>query len=451
MSAQSLDEKFQGLGDLAVAVRQAPALKYVFPILSEYTNWQDEQRAWKETSVLFDQSHHMTDVYFKGPDVKRLFSDVGVGNFAKFGRNKAKQFLATNHEGFVIADGIAFGIDDDEINLVGTPVAPNWVAYHAETGGYDVKVTRDDHSFFGGSKPRLTFRYQMNGPVTREILEKAGDKPLERIKFFEIGEFTIAGHKVRALNHTMAGVPGREMTGLELFGDAADGPEVLAAILEAGREFGLRQGGARSYQSATYESGWIPSPLPAIYTGEKMKPYRQWLSAQTLEANASVGGSFRAENIEDYYFTPWDLGYGRLVKLDHDFIGSDALRAMESQPHRKKVWLRWNDEDVARVVASSIVDGDSGARMLDFPNANFNHFQYDQVLRDDTMVGVSTYAGYTVNLGAVVSLASINERNVEDGAEVSLVWGEPEGASRPFGEPHTLTNIRATIHTSPLV
>ena len=27
------------------------------------------------------------------------------------------------------------------------------------------------------------------------------------------------------------------------------------------------------------ESGWIPSPLPAVYTGESMKTYRQWLPA----------------------------------------------------------------------------------------------------------------------------------------------------------------------------
>jgi glycine cleavage system aminomethyltransferase T len=452
MSVQSLEAKFQAVGNPAVVVRNAPAIKFVFPMLSEYSNWRDEQRAWAETSVLYDQSHHMDDLYVKGPDVRRLFNDISVGNFDKFGRNKAKQFLATNYDGYVIADAIVFGMEDDEFSVVGTPIAPNWVAYQAETGDYDVRVVRDDHTVPGVYRPRLTFRYQLNGPRTQDIVQKAHGKPLEHIKFFAIGEFDIAGHMVRALNHTMSGVPGREMTGLEIFGPAEAGPDVLAALLEAGAEFGLRQGGALSYLSALYEGGWLPSPLPAIYTGEKMQSYREWLSVRTLEANASVGGSFHADHIEDYYFTPWDLGYGRLVKFDHNFIGRDALMALEKQPHRTKVWLRWHDDDVARVVTSRIVDGDQGAHSLNFPNSTYHHFQYDEVLgRDGAMVGVSTYAGYTVNLGAVVSLACLDRDQAVDGAEVALRWGEPEGANRPWGEAHRQTTIRATISTKPLI
>ena len=96
--------------------------------------------------------------------------------------------------------------------------------------------------------------------------------------------------------------------GFELFGPWEDGEAVKAAIVEAGQEFGLRQSGARTYSSNTLESGWIPSPLPAIYTGDKMKPYRQWLPANTYEAIASLGGSFYSDDIRDYYLTPWDLG-----------------------------------------------------------------------------------------------------------------------------------------------
>jgi syringate O-demethylase len=56
-----------------------------------------------------------------------------------------------------------------------------------------------------------------------------------------------------------------------------------------------------------------------------MKAYRQWLPADCYEARASIGGSFNSTNIEDYYLTPWDLGYGPHVKFDHDFIGREAL------------------------------------------------------------------------------------------------------------------------------
>ena len=62
--------------------------------------------------------------------------------------------------------------------------------------------------------------------------------------------------------------------------------------------------------------------MPAIYSGASMKPYRDYLSAASWEASASLAGSFVADSIDDYYLTPWDLGYGHLVKFDHDFIGA---------------------------------------------------------------------------------------------------------------------------------
>ena len=133
----------------------------------------------------------------------------------------------------------------------------------------------------------------------------------------------MAGKTVGALRHGMVGQPG-----WELFGLWDDGEAVLEALLAAGEEFGLRRAGARAYSSNTLESGWIPSPLPAVYSGESTKAYREWLPATGYEGSASIGGSFVSDDIEDYYFTPWDLGYGSYVVFDHDFIGREALEAM---------------------------------------------------------------------------------------------------------------------------
>ena len=124
----------------------------------------------------------------------------------------------------------------------------------------------------------------------------------------------------------MAGAPG-----LELWGPYEERELIRDTILEAGAEFGLVPVGSRAYASNTLESGWIPSPLPAVYTGEKMKKYREWLPAAGYEATGSIGGSFVSDNIEDYYLTPYELGYGPFVKFDHDFIGREALEKMVAQ------------------------------------------------------------------------------------------------------------------------
>ena len=71
--------------------------------------------------------------------------------------------------------------------------------------------------------------------------------------------------------------------------------------------------GSRAYPTNTLESGWIPSPLPAVYTDERMKAYREWLPANSYEATGSLAGSFISDNIEDYYVNPYQIGYGPFV------------------------------------------------------------------------------------------------------------------------------------------
>ena len=89
-----------------------------------------------------------------------------------------------------------------------------------------------------------------------------GGTPPE-LKFFNMTTVTIAGKTVRALRHGMVGQPG-----WELFGPWEDEQAGARGDLAAGEEFGLRQAGGRAYSSNTLESGWIPSPLPAVYTGD---------------------------------------------------------------------------------------------------------------------------------------------------------------------------------------
>jgi vanillate/3-O-methylgallate O-demethylase len=447
----SLQQALQQAGNPARMLRSLPAAHYKMPFQEQYTSWRDEQRAWKEATVLFDQSHHMTDLYVKGPDVRRLFSALGVNSFENFGKNKAKQFVACNHDGYIISDAILFGFDDDEYVLVGTPAAPNWVQFHAETGDYNVTVVRDERSE-ANPKGRLTFRYQLNGPATQKILDAVCGGELPHIRFFNMGQFDIAGVPVRALNHTMAGVPGREMTGLELVGPADGGSDVLDALLNVGGEFGLRQGGSISYVSTIYESGWIPSPLPAIYTDQRLADYRSWLPVAGLEGFASIGGSFASDNIEDYYTTPWDLGYQRNIKFDHDFVGRAALQQLAEQPHRRKVWLRWNISDAARVFADNLYrPPGQRPKSLELPITSFTHFQFDQVKRNGRLVGLATFSGYTVNINGLCSLAMVDETEAIDGAEVVLLWGQDPGSPKPNLDPHVQTEIRATISTKPLV
>jgi vanillate/3-O-methylgallate O-demethylase len=443
-SYRSLEELLQAVGDPVELARNSQIGPYVYPaVASEFSNWRDEQVAWRETTALFDQSHHMTDLSVKGPDVIKLFADLGVNTFDSFAVGKAKQFVACNHDGYVIGDAILFFLDENSVRLVGRPSAHNWVQYHAETGDYDVQLDRDERTAVNPSGRRELYRYQVQGPTALDVVTAVNGGSLPEIKFFNLGELTVAGHTVRAFHHGMSGAPG-----MELFGPWEEGQEVKAAIVEAGQEFGLRQVGSRVYATNTLESGWIPCPLPAVFTGDEMKGYREWLPANGYEGTGSLGGSYYADSISDYYLTPHALGYGPFVKFDHDFVGREALETMANAPQRHKVTLAWNGEDVARAMGTMFEKGD-GAKYIDLPLSNYATWPYDKVLRDGEPIGLSTFSGYSHNERSMLSLAMVDP-GIEIGTEVTLVWGEEDGgSSKPVVERHAQTEIRAIVSPCP--
>ena len=223
-----------------------------------------------------------------------------------------------------------------------------------------------------------------------------------------------------------------------------------AAIIEAGADLGLTQVGSRAYGSNTLESGWIPSPLPAIYTGGDVEAaYRKWMPANCYEATGAIGGSYISDNIEDYYVTPFELGYDFYIKYDHDFIGRDALEAMKDQPHRRKVTFEWNAEDVARVHASHLDPAKPNLKTIDIPISNYASTSADRIMMGDKMVGMSMFAGYSYNERAQLSLGivdpEINENDI-----LTLVWGEEDGGTaKTTVEPHEQTEIRVRVAKVP--
>jgi glycine cleavage system aminomethyltransferase T len=447
VSHTSLEDLLGTVASPVEMLRNSQLGANVFPgVPPEFTNWRDEQRAWQETCVLFNQTYHMNDLAVEGPDALKLLSALAVNSFEGFGPDRAKHFVPCTPEGYVIGDVILFALDANRFNLVGRAPALDWITYHAETGGYDVDVDLDLRTALRTDGRRRSYRFQVQGPNAMQVIEKALGGPPPDLKFFRATTVTVAGKTVGALRHGMVGQPG-----WELFGPWEDGEAVREALVAAGEEFGLRQAGGRAYSSNTVESGWIPSPLPAVYSGESLKAYREWLPANGYEGSASVGGSFVSDDIEDYYFTPWDLGYGSYVKFDHDFVGRDALERIAEGDHRQKVTLALDDDDVTRTIGT-MFRKDERAKFMDWPAAVYSMHQYDAVRVDGETVGISTWISYSSNEGKMLTLAVVDSEHAEPGTEVTFVWGEEDGGTtKPTVEPHVQVEIGAVVSPVPYV
>jgi vanillate/3-O-methylgallate O-demethylase len=449
MAARNLEEVLAAAGNTVKLLRNSQLGAYVYPVVApEFQNWRTEQWAWQHSAVLFDQTHHMVNLYIRGSDALKLLSDTAINSMQGFAVNKAKQYVPTTPSGHVIGDGILFYLAPEEFLYVGRAPASNWLRYQAASGGYKVEVQLDDRSPMrpmGKPVTRSVWRFQIQGPNAWAIIEKLHGGKLEQLKFFNMSTMNIAGKTVRTLRHGMSGAPG-----LEIWGPYEQQEEVRAAILNAGQEFGIVPCGSRAYPSNTLESGWIPSPLPAIYTGEALKGYRQWLPADGYEATGSIGGSFVAEKIEDYYLTPWELGYGQFIKFDHDFHGREVLQKIAPDTQRKKVTLAWNPADMAKIMASLFNPDGEQYKFFDVPLANYASSNYDRVIdAAGKTVGLSMFTGYSYNEKQALSLATIDPR-IPVGTEVRVVWGEESGGTKKTTvEPHQQIEVRAVVSPLP--
>ncbi|MFI7583474.1 aminomethyl transferase family protein [Kocuria sp. M1N1S27] len=445
----NLQDSIQQAGDAHTMLWESQSPPIVStPVTPEFTNWRDEQQAWRRTSVLFDQSHHMADLNIKGPDALKLIRNTAVNSVENWQVNQAKQYVAVNEEGQLIGDNILFRNEEDEFQAVGVPPTINWLQYHAATGGYDVEIWRDNPSYGRVGNPKV-YRYEVQGPGAMDVIRDAIGEEVPNVKFFHGTRFTIAGKTVRALRHGMAGEPG-----FEFVGPWEDRDAVIGAIMEAGEKHGMVRVGGRAYLTNSLESGWLPRPLPAFYSGASTADFRAWLPSDDIDSGVSLGGSLHSKDLEDYYFSPYDVGYGKIVKFDHDFIGRAALEAQVDSGRaqaNKKVTLVWNGDDVEKAFGSMFHPG-VGAKYINQPIAHYATYHYDRIESGEgNLIGRSCHTGYSANERSMLSVSVVAAEYAEPGTEVEVIWGEPTPSSKPAVEDHKQVRIRATVQPAPLV
>lgn len=255
----------------------------------------------------------MTDVSVRGPDAVELLSALDINSYDGVEFGHAKQFMPCNPDGYTIGDGIVFCLGPEERLVIGAPIAPNWVQYHAETGEYDVTTERDGSSLEHEGSPE-TFRFQVQGSDAVSLMEAVTDGSLPTIPFFDFDELSIEGHTVYALRHSMSGE-----AGFELWGPYDAGDEVTETMVAADEEYGIRHLGTRACRRSAPMSGWVEFQLPAIY----------------------------------------------------EFVGRDALRREVEHPRRTMGSLFWDGTDVVDVYASLFEDGET-VGVSKWPTYNYN-------------------------------------------------------------------------------
>jgi vanillate/3-O-methylgallate O-demethylase len=205
--------------------------------------------------------------------------------------------------------------------------------------------------------------------------------------------------------------------------------------MKAGEEFGIVHVGGLAYWTNGVESGWIPTPTPAIFSAPSLEEYRRFLPLYSYEGQKPLQGSFFSENIEDYYCSPYELGYGKSIAFNHDFIGRAALEKAKDNVRRTKVTLVWNPDDVKAVFGAD-------------PDYFLNYARY-RVEAGPALAGMTYYTAFIDPLGQILSLALIDKQYATPGTQVSVTYGEHPGSGTAPNADLGFPRLRATVQVAP--
>ena len=209
MAHKNLQEVIDAAASPVELLRNSQIGSYIYPVVpADFQNWIKEQKAWRDTAVLYDQSHHMDNLFLRGSDAIRLISDTAINSTAVFPVDKAKQYVPTTPAGHVIGDGIIFYLAEEEFVYVGRAPAANWLMFQAQKGGYNVDIVNDPRSPsrpMGKPVNRISWRFQIQGPRAWDVIEKLNGEPLDKLKFFNMADMKIGNKRVRTHDNPIKG------------------------------------------------------------------------------------------------------------------------------------------------------------------------------------------------------------------------------------------------------
>jgi vanillate/3-O-methylgallate O-demethylase len=126
MSAESLEVAIARAGGPVELLRNASARPYTFPVRPEFSNWRSEQQAWRETCALLDRSHHMADLFVRGPESRTKVTliwdpeEMAHATGSQFGQDRGAKYIdfpkaryALFQYDEVLAEGRRVGISMD--------------------------------------------------------------------------------------------------------------------------------------------------------------------------------------------------------------------------------------------------------------------------------------------------------------------------------------------------
>lgn len=274
-----------------------------FEMPIQYSSIREEHLTVRKQVGLFDVSH-MSNVWITGSDASKLISLTTVEDASRVENGKSQYTVILRENGTIIDDTIFMHLNERFMmipNAGMNQIVTNWLNEQAKK--FHLKVKVEDVS-------RKYVILAIQGPKSKETLQKVIDVNLDSIKFFGCKIVNIADGEC-ILSHT--GYTGE--LGFELqITPTKKAATVFETLLLAGKEFGIKPIGLGARDTLRLEKAFM------------------------LAGNEFEGGR-----------TPLEATLGWTIFWDHDFIGKEALLKQKEQgTYQRMTYLECIEKGIPR-------------------------------------------------------------------------------------------------------
>jgi len=209
-----------------------------------FTTVEQEYFAIRNACTLFDLTP-MVKYRVAGRESLEFLNRLVTRDLRKLRVGRVSYVVWCNDRGHIIDDGTVFRLAETEFRLCTAERQLDWLLDSAI--GFDVEIAEVTTEIAA---------LAVQGPTSCYILKRFGLEGIERLKVFEIGEFTVGG---RPLTVSRTGFTGD--LGYELWMRPTDAVAIWDELMAAGRTRGIRAIGSQALNMARIEAGFL---LPNI-------------------------------------------------------------------------------------------------------------------------------------------------------------------------------------------
>jgi len=272
---------------IQLGTKMVPFAGYEMPV--SYSGVNDEHLTVRNAVGIFDVSH-MGEFVIKGNKALDLIQLVTTNDASKLVDKRVQYSCMTNSDGGIVDDLLVYRWSETEyylvVNASNIEKDWNWIKQH-NTFGAEMQNISDEMSLFA-----------VQGPKAIHTLQKLTNIPLDKIPYYHFDKGTMAGISDVIISNT--GYTGAG--GFEIYVWNKDAEKMWDAIIEAGKEFGIKPCGLGARDTLRLEMGFC------LY----------------------------GNDINDTT-TPIEAGLSWITKFTKDFIAKDILLQQKEKGVSKKL------------------------------------------------------------------------------------------------------------------